>query len=214
MKNLILIATLLISGSALATPMQIQGCTIASVSPFAQAPTGQSFTANLTTLAWVSASNTGSSPFCKKLTGVPNGSVSPTNGFVSSTADGGKTFTWVSIPVALAGTTTPVTPPPTPVAGTATITWTAVTQDTSGATISIPITYNVYRGPTSAMVKIVTGAVSPYIDNNVVSGVSYCWAVTSQDANGESAQSNPVCLTIALPPSANKPATPANVTAK
>jgi cellulose 1,4-beta-cellobiosidase len=222
--RLLLLSVLAFSAlPATAAPLQVQSCTIGSVAPFPQSPTGTSFTADLTHLAWVSASSTGSAPFCKKLTGVPNGSVSPTSGFVSSTADGGKTWTWVSIPVALAGTTTPAPPvtppvtPPAPVAGTATISWTAVTTDTTGAKITLPISYNVYRAPTCGgpTTKVGTTAAVSYVDKGVLSGSSYGWTVTALDTNGESAQTSPqVCLTIAIPPIANAPATPAAVTAK
>jgi hypothetical protein len=110
----------------------------------------------------------------------------------------------------------PVTPP-APVAGTATISWTAVTTDTTGAKITLPISYNVYRAPTcgGATTKVGTTAAVSYVDKGVLSGSSYGWTVTALDTNGESAQTSPqVCLTIAIPPIANAPATPAAVTAK
>jgi hypothetical protein len=205
-KYLLLSLLALCAAPAFAAPLQIQSCTIGAVAPYPQKPTGVAFPADLTGLAWVSTSASGAAPFCKKLTGVPNG-------FVSTRS--GTTWVWGTVAAALAGTSTP-TPTPPPVVGVATLTWTATTKDVTGAAITLPITYNVYRGTSStSLIKIGTGAVSPYADKTVIAGTAYCWAVTAVDTNGESIQSNPpVCLTIATPPAANLPAAPASVTAK
>lgn len=95
----------------------------------------------------------------------------------------------------------------------ATITWTPVTTDTSGATITIPVTYNVYRGNTSttATTKVASPTASPYVDTNVKAGQAMCYTVTAQDANGESAKPPAICVTVSA---VNVPAAPANVTAK
>jgi hypothetical protein len=204
MKKLLLIAALLVSGQAFAA-MQIRTCTIgpppASVSTAASATAP--ITAAPTAMGWVANHSDGAGPYCRQLSKIV------ATAFVNTTADGGKTYVWTLISTALASTT-----PPMPVAGTATISWLPTTKDVTGATISIPVTYNLWRGPSNAMVKTVSGIKSPYVDTTVVSGSNYCWGVSAADANGESPSSPPICLTIGAPPAANLPATPTSVTAK
>lgn len=78
-------------------------------------------------------------------------------------------------------------------AADAILTWTSVTQDTAGKTLSAPAQYRVYKasGGLLATVNTTTFTVANFVES--------CWFVTAIDVNGfESDKSNVGCK--ALPP--------------
>lgn len=81
---------------------------------------------------------------------------------------------------------------------TATITWTAPTQNVDGSTITEAVTYNLYQGAQGSATKprVATGLTA---GSRVVSGLpagTVCFEVTAVTASGgESAKSNEGCKT-------------------
>jgi fibronectin type 3 domain-containing protein len=61
----------------------------------------------------------------------------------------------------------------------------------AGASATPVCTYNVYRGPDPQALTHVVSTVAPvYHDSQVQGGQTYYYAVTSEDASGESDKSN------------------------
>lgn len=83
------------------------------------------------------------------------------------------------------------------VAPTATLTFTAPTQNTDGSAIKTPLTYNLYQGTSpSTLTKVSSGLTgSPIaVSTGLASATTVYFALTVVDANGtESVQSNAVC---------------------
>lgn len=118
------------------------------------------------------------------------GTLAQTDSVWGQVAQPGTTSNWW--PVSLMGWTT-VTPP-APGTHKATVTWNPVTKDTSGAALTVPIVYNVYRGASSATLAVVGSKVAePYADTGIPDG-SYVWAVTALCADAA------VCLESAKTP--------------
>jgi fibronectin type 3 domain-containing protein len=60
------------------------------------------------------------------------------------------------------------------------VTWSAVTAFTNGAAVTIPLTYNIYRGPsTTALVQIGSSTTLGYTDTAVAAGTTYFYAITA-----------------------------------
>jgi hypothetical protein len=96
---------------------------------------------------------------------------------------------------------TTVSPLPASVPTQAVLNWTAPATDTNGAPISVPLTYNVYRGlNATSMAKLTNVSGLSYIDPaGSTSPTTYFYAVTAVQAGHEGAQSNVVSGTIAAP---------------
>jgi hypothetical protein len=91
----------------------------------------------------------------------------------------------------------------------AALSWTAPTAFADGSAITGTITYNVYQGPTGALVKVQTGVTSPAatVTSGLTAGTTQCFAVTAVINSIESAQSNTACAAIPFP----TPGAPTNV---
>jgi hypothetical protein len=79
-----------------------------------------------------------------------------------------------------------------------TLTATAPVLNTDGTTITAPLTYNIYQGPTAAtLVKVQEGLTSltTVVTIGVSYGVSACFAETAVENGIESALSNIACNT-------------------
>lgn len=92
------------------------------------------------------------------------------------------------------------------VSRSALVTWSAVTQDESGNTLTESVTYNLYQGAKGAIKPKVQSGISAtsFIVGNLPFGET-CFNVTAVTANGgESALSNEACKSFPFP----KPAAP------
>ena len=93
----------------------------------------------------------------------------------------------------------------TPGNGQITLAWTAVKDATS---------YNIYWSTTSGVTTAngtkITGATSPYVQLGLINGITYYYAVTAVNKDGESTPSPQVSATLALPEPTEVTATPGN----
>jgi hypothetical protein len=92
----------------------------------------------------------------------------------------------------------------------ASLVWTAPTANTDGSAITATLTYNIYQGPSGALVKVqsaVSGTTAT-VTSGLTAGSVQCFAVTAIENGVESAQSNSACVTIPSP----SPAAPTNLT--
>jgi hypothetical protein len=101
-------------------------------------------------------------------------SATPGTWSVRTSTNGGVSWAWTVLSTLNLG----VTPPPIKVQMT--VTWTPVTAFTSGALITVPLTYNVYRGLTATALAQVgsTGALL-FNDTAVVPSTTYYYAITA-----------------------------------
>lgn len=110
--------------------------------------------------------------------------------YVKITNDEGATWTWAPLASLTAPASTPVAPM------TATLSWVAPTTDTTGAPLTVPLTYNVYRGATTTaliFLKNVSGLTTT--DVVTLPGV-YWYAVTALNGTAESVKSAAVSAQI------------------
>ena len=100
---------------------------------------------------------------------------------------------WTAVltpPSAPSGACTPVVTPPT---AQAILTWSAVTQSTSGVTLSTPVTYNIYQGTSAgSLSKVASGLIglTTTLTAGLSTGNTYYWSVSATAASVEGAQSN------------------------
>ena len=81
-----------------------------------------------------------------------------------------------------------VPPPPPPTPHAVSLQW----DDVCASTVLV-CQYKIYRGTDpQALTKLASAVVSKYTDANVQGGQTYYYAVTAEEAIGESAQSNVV----------------------
>ena len=92
----------------------------------------------------------------------------------------------------------------------AALSWTAPTTNTDGTPITGTLTYNIYQGPTGALVKVQSGVtgLAATITTGLTGGSTQCFAVTAVVSGQESAQSNSACAAIPL----SVPGAPGQVT--
>lgn len=204
MLKTLLCALLLLGGTAFAaTPVTSVNACVQGINSFKTVPIGPTISAE------VSQSATGAVISCQTLSTVP------ATWFVRISTTGGNSWSFVTLASQGVGIGSGAPTPPIPVPASATLTWSAPTTNSDGSTLTLPVTYNLYKGTTCAGVAKIAPVTSPYIDTGVAVGSTYFWAVTALDTSGESALSACVSLTIAAPPAPNiVPATPANVTVK
>lgn len=95
----------------------------------------------------------------------------------------------------------------------AAISWSAPTANVDGSAITGAVSYNLYQGLTGALAKVQSGIAggSATVTTGLTPGTTQCFAVTAVVATLESAQSVPVCITLAVPPPPT-PVSPTNVT--
>jgi hypothetical protein len=111
--------------------------------------------------------------------------------FVKYTVDGGSNWLWEPVCIlapVLGGCTTTTTPPPASQPITAQISWIAPTTDTTGAKLTVPLTYNLYRGPTLAGVVFLKNVNGLSTTDTVTTPGTYWYAVTALNGAIESAQ--------------------------
>jgi hypothetical protein len=136
----------------------------------------------------------------------PIAKASPLTWYVKYSADGGTTWKW-SLLAALS--------PPTPPAATptvATITWVPTTLDVNGGTLTNPVTYTLYRGPSAAsLVAIKSGLMGLSTTDSVTVNGTYWYSVTAVAGGLESAKAVPVSATLTSGVVAS-PAPPASLT--
>jgi len=179
---------LLFGSFAQAQALQIAVCP----EPAGANPTGYAAPA-LTARGRVSNSSDGSNAYCKEISAMSE------TAFVLTSSDGGKTTSWQEIKTVLAGAQ--VTPPKTPIyLANATMTWTPPTTDTLGRTLSLPLTYNVYRGASATtLTKLTSVSVPQYSDPATnATPMTFYYAVTATCGSCvESGKSGVVSATIA-----------------
>jgi hypothetical protein len=149
----------------------------------------------------VAPSATGAGDVCQAL------SATPSTWFVKVTQNGGGTWTWTLISSFKASVPPPVPPPVAVPAPAAILSWSAPATDTAGKPITVPLTYNVYRGTSATtLTKLTSTSVLTYTDPGSAVATTYFYAVTATCAAcTESAESGVVSATIkaaALSPSA------------
>lgn len=82
------------------------------------------------------------------------------------------------------------------------LTWTAPTTDTNGATITVPLTYNVYRGLSATNLSVIKSGLAALTYSDPATSAApttYFYAVTAVQAGEESALSQVVSATIQAP---------------
>lgn len=176
MKRLLPLCLILLAGGLHAqttSAVKVNQCPPApALTPFATVvPT-------LKTYAKVADNATGLNTRCATL------STMPLTSYVSVSTNGGVTWSWATVAsLGLSGAVTP------PVPTSATLTWVAPTTDTTGAPLTVPLTYNVYRGASATvltlLLKGVTGLTA--VDTPPLLG-TYWYAVSAVAAGVESAQ--------------------------
>lgn len=127
--------------------------------------------------------------------------------FVKVTDNGGTS--WRFIPLSS------LTPPPVP-APLATLTWTAPTLDVAGKPLTVPLTYNVYRGTSATaltLIKNVTGLSTT--DTVPVAGL-YWYALTANAVGRPESVKSPAVSALINPGSvvSPAPAPPSGLTVK
>lgn len=188
-RKVLVLMCLLGAGAAPAATMQGVACTNGG-STFKLVPVTSAVTME------VSATNSGQGLLCQLLTKTLS------TWFVRVSADGGTTYSFVTVASVL-GTApptkpTPPAPPPKPTTSTFTVTWSPSTTDRTGATLTVPVTYNLYRGSTVSTVTLYKSSVtSPFLDPAIPLGTVECYAVTAIDTYGESAVPTALCATSA-----------------
>jgi hypothetical protein len=133
----------------------------------------------------------------------------------SIAANPAKTLKSLMLPANRNVVVTALTLVPAAAAPSVSLTWTAVTLSTTGASLPTPVTYNVYRGNAAGTIaQLTTGVKTPaYTDNAVTVGATYYYAVTATCPGCvESAQSAVVAGTVEQPPTPNQPLAPAGLT--
>lgn len=92
----------------------------------------------------------------------------------------------------------------------ATLTWVPPTTNTDTTPITLPLTFNVYQGPTGAegATPVQTGltGTSVTITAGLADGTTVCFKITAVEGGQESAKSNEACKTFP-PATPNAPAT-------
>jgi hypothetical protein len=136
--------------------------------------------------AKVSAVASGSPWTCKALSTVP------ATQYVNVTLDAGKTSSWVTLGSLSLGSGPVVLPT------TATLAWVAPTVDVTGAPLTLPLTYNVYRGPSAAALVLLKNVSGLTTTDTVTVDGTYWYAVTANCAGcKESTQSAAVSALLA-----------------
>jgi len=86
---------------------------------------------------------------------------------------------------------------------TASLSWTAVTANTNGTAIAVPVSYNVYQALQGAtLVKVQSGVTgtTATVTSGLTAGTTQCFAVTAVVGSSESALSNTACAAIPAVP--------------
>lgn len=107
--------------------------------------------------------------------------------YVKYSPDNGATWAWAKLSI--------LTPPPAPTITT--ITWSAVTTDTTGAPLVGAVTYSIYRGISATALSLLASGITALVttDKVAVDG-TYWYAVSATCAGREGAQSNPVSVAL------------------
>ena len=98
-------------------------------------------------------------------------------------------------------------------ANTAVLNWTATTQDDSGATITSPVTYNVYQGVSGAAKTLTQSGVTATTftaTTGLTGGSTVCWEVSAIAGGVEGPHSAEACKTFPVA----KPLAPTALTVK
>jgi hypothetical protein len=120
--------------------------------------------------------------------------------YAKVTSNGGTSFSWVAVTSLLPVTPPVISPPALP--ASAVLTWTAPTTDVNGNPLTVPLTYNVYRGAAATTLTLLTNVSAMTYTDPAGSSTptTYFYAVTATCASCvESADSGVVSTTIAAP---------------
>lgn len=112
---------------------------------------------------------------------------SPLTWYVKYSLDNGTTWKWAKLATLTAPT------PPAVVPTVATLTWTASTLDMKGNALTVPVTYNLYRGASAtALTSLKSGVTGLTTTDTVTVNGTYWYALAAVAAGVEGPKGNPV----------------------